>query len=211
MPTALPYPEHLGLATLGSRHNLHQTTGTLHGAHKNNYHKKEKNIFNSTGRSSEAIGHTMPWFHPMRRPLQPAAGGERDCSGGGGPMPDLHPIRSDDPQSATARNPVIHPKAGRRIGSFPDSGYRGSTRSRRRSLQPVTGEKNRTSIRHENDAIGIATLMTSFSRSSEHTENTHETNQLKPGKTALFVFDENGCLCNSVKLATPQLHIGAKG
>ncbi|HSA33944.1 MAG TPA: hypothetical protein P5077_09495 [bacterium] len=37
-------------------------------------------------------------------------------------MPDLHPIRSDDPQSATARNPVIHPKAGRRIGSFPDTG-----------------------------------------------------------------------------------------
>jgi len=36
-------------------------------------------------------------------------------------MPDIHPIQSDESQSATARNPVIHPNPTPRIGSFPDS------------------------------------------------------------------------------------------
>jgi hypothetical protein len=144
VPTALPYPEHLDLASLGSRHYLHQLPERFIKPTKIIITKREKT--SSTPQGDDA------------KRKAPRYRGSTRCADRCNPRPAgsglfwrvgdrcRTSIRS---RAATpsrrrpeTRNPVIHPKAGRRIGAFPGSGYRGSTRSRRRSLQPVTGAEN---------------------------------------------------------------------
>jgi len=157
VPAALPYPKHLDLATLGSRHYLHELPERFKGPTKIIITKREKT--SSTLRSDDA-GPTATRYRDSTRCAdrcnsRPAR--IETVQEGGGPIPDLHPIPSDEPQSATPRNPELHPN--QRAGLGPS---------------PIPAQKTRTSTRWIDDAASIAILTAPFSRISEHAENTEE-------------------------------------